>query len=266
MNRREILTASAAAAALEAAGLARADESASPQAPGREYYELRRYGVRIGPQSRITTEYFRDALVPALNRQDIGPVGMFSATIGSSGAFYVLMPARNVEALAVVEARLGGDARYNEAGAPFLTAPAAQPAFERIDSSLLVAFTGWPRLVVPAATLQHKNRVFELRTYESPSDRDYRRKLEMFNSGEYTAFQRAGFWQVFFGEVLVGARRPCLTYMLGFRDLGQREALWRAFFSSPEWKQLTGDKRFSFEDIVSSVNNSILTPLECSQI
>lgn len=266
MNRRELLTASAGVAALEAVRLAEGAEPVSQQGPVREYYELRQYRVRIGPQSRMTADYFRDALVPALNRQDISPVGVFSAAIGGSGAFYVLMPARSVEALAVLEDRLGQDARYNEAGAAFLSAPAAQPAFERIDSSLMVAFTGWPRLKVPAASLEHQKRVFELRTYESPCDRDYRRKVEMFNSGEYAAFQRAGFWQVFFGDVLVGARRPCLTYMLGFSDLAQREALWQAFFSSPEWKQLTGDQRFAFEDIVSNVSNSILTPLECSQI
>jgi len=46
----------------------------------------------------------------------------------------------------------------------------------------------------------------------------------MFNSGEYDVFEKAGFSQVFYGDVLVGSRLPCLTYMLGFTDLTDRTA------------------------------------------
>ena len=215
----------------------RAADPKARQDAGREYYELRQYQVRRGPQTKITSDYFRDALVPALNRLGVKPVGVFSEVIGGLGSsFYVLMPAKNVETLAMVEARLGQDSEYNRAGAPFLTAPAVQPAFERMDSSLMVAFEGWPQLKVPSATAQGRKRVFELRTYESPSDRAYRRKVEMFGAGEYAAFEKAGFWPIFFGDVVAGARRPCLTYMLGFESIGHREEMWRDFFATPNGK------------------------------
>ena len=119
---------------------------------------------------------------------------------------------------------------------------------------------------LPAATAEHKERMFELRTYESPSDQDHRRKVEMFNSGEYDVFEKAGFSQVFYGDVLVGSRLPCLTYMLGFTDLTDRTAKWNAFRETPEWKKLSGSPRYAFESIVSNITNLILSPTTYSQI
>jgi hypothetical protein len=171
-----------------------------------------------------------------------------------------------VETLTTAEARLGQDAEYLKAGAPFLTAPADEPPLIRIESSLMVAFEGWPKLKLPAATMEHKERIFELRTYESPSDQDHRRKVEMFNSGEYDVFEKAGFSQVFYGDVLVGARLPCLTYMLSFTDLTDRTAKWNAFREAPEWKKLSGSPRYAFESIVSNITNLILSPTTYSQI
>src|SRR5256714_8589689 len=120
------------------------------------------------------------------------------------------MAAPSVEPWGTVEAGWGRDAEYLKAGAPFLPSPADQAPFIRIESSLMVAFEGWPKLKLPAATAEHKERMFELRTYESPSDQDHRRKVEMFNSGEDAVFEKAGFFQVFYGALLFGSRLPCL--------------------------------------------------------
>jgi hypothetical protein len=273
MNRRKFLRTSASAAALSAATLGIPERAASKQNPEpakekeRQYYELRQYHVQSGRQQKITDAFLREALVPALNRLGISPVGVFNVEIGvASPCFHVLLPARSVETLATAESRLGQDAEYLKAGAPFLTAPADQPAFLRIESSLMVAFEGWPLLKLPAATTEHKDRVFELRTYESPSDQDHRRKVEMFNSGEYEVFEKAGFWQVFYGDVLVGSRLPCLTYMIGFPSLDERGAKWKAFGSMPEWKKLNTSPRYAFESIVSNITSTILRPTEYSQI
>ena len=121
MDRRQFLTSSLAASAL----------SAGQQAPGgtggagREYYELRRYSLLNGPQRKLADGFFRDALIPALNRLGIRPVGIFSAVIGpESPSLYVLMPGTSVETLVTADFRLEKDAEYLKAGAPFLNAPA----------------------------------------------------------------------------------------------------------------------------------------------
>jgi hypothetical protein len=176
------------------------------------------------------------------------------------------MPSASLETLVTAEFRLEQDAEYLKAGAPFLNAPAKQPAYVRMESSLMLAFEGMPKLTVPRATAEHGARVFELRTYESPTDQDHKRKVEMFNSGEFDIFEKAGFWQVFYGDTVVGSRMPNLTYMIGFPDLAERAKMWKAFGSVPEWKKLSGSARYNFEEIVSNITNVILSPTAYSQI
>jgi hypothetical protein len=135
-----------------------------------------------------------------------------------------------------------------------------------MESSLMVAFEGMPRLRVPPAAAEHGARMFELRTYESPTDQDHLRKVDMFNSGEFDVFEKAGFWQVFYGDTLIGSRLPNLTYMLGFDDLADRNKKWNAFRSAPEWKRLSSSPRYTFEEIVSNVTNVILNPAPYSQV
>jgi hypothetical protein len=149
---------------------------------------------------------------------------------------------------------------------PFWSAPATAPAFIRMESSLLVAFEGHPKLTPPAATAQNGKRIFQLRTYESPSDGDHVRKVEMFHHGEFEIFQKAGFGQVFYGDRLIGPRMPSLTYMLAFTDLADLTAKWDLFRNDPTWKKLSGSPRYSFEQIVSNITNLVLSPAPYSQI
>jgi hypothetical protein len=88
----------------------------------------------------------------------------------------------------------------------------------------------------------------------------------MFNSGEFDVFEKAGFWQVFYGDTVIGWRMPNLTYMIGFPDLVERAKMWKAFGSAPEWKKLSGSPRYNFEEIVSNITNVILSPTAYSQI
>ncbi|MHB1957573.1 MAG: NIPSNAP family protein [Acidobacteriaceae bacterium] len=266
MKRRQFLTSSVAASAFALAGKT-SEAQAAPTASPREYYEMRAYHMQTGPQTKLTDAYVSNALMPALNRLGISPVGAFTLTLGpETPTLYVLLPSTKLDTLATAQLRLAQDATFMQAAAPFWNAPANQPAFVRVESSLMIAFEGWPKLVVPPVTAQHGKRIFQLRTYESPSDQAHVRKVEMFHSGEFEVFQRAGFWPVFYGDVLVGPRLPKLTYMLSYPDLGEMNAKWAAFGADPEWKKLTGSPRFNFEEIVSNITNLVLTPTAYSQI
>lgn len=269
MRRRTFLTSSLVTAALggvPAAGYLQGAQSAS-EGKGRKFYELRRYRLSSGPQRKICDDFFREALVPALNRVGITPVGVFDVTIGpETPSIYVLMPSASLETLVTVETRLAQDAEYLKAGAPFLNAPATEPAFVQMESSLMQAFEKMPGLTLPAATATNGPRVFELRTYQSLSDQDHKRKVEMMQSGEEAIFAKAGFTQVFYGDTLIGSRLPNLTYMLSYESVSEREKHWKAFSTAPEWKALSSEPRYAFESIVSSITNVILTPVPYSQI
>jgi NIPSNAP len=259
------LAASAAAIDVSSSEL-RAGQQASERS-GREYYQLRRYHMQTGPQQKLTSSFVADALIPALNRLGIKPVGAFDLYIGpETPSLYLLLPSTSLETLVNAEFRLARDEEYQRAGAFFLNAPAKEPAYVRVESSLMSAFEGWPKLTLPPVTPQNGSRVFQLRTYESPTDQDHRRKVEMFNSGEFGVFQRAGFWQVFYGDTLIGSHLPNLTYMLSFPDASELNAKWKVFAADAEWKKLRTSERFSFEEIVSNITSLILNPTSYSQI
>ncbi|MGA8767296.1 MAG: NIPSNAP family protein, partial [Candidatus Acidiferrales bacterium] len=214
MNRRKFLATSLASAAVAGAPLsyARGSQEAGAQG-GREYYELRRYHL-LTPQRKLADDYFRGALMPGLNRMGISPVGVFNVSIGPQGpSIYVLMPNTSVETLVTADARLAQDAEYVKAAADFLNAPAKSPAFVRMESSLMQALSGAPKLTIPAATAQHSPRLFELRTYESSTDQDHKAKVAQVNEGEIPIFIKAVFWPVFFSDTLIGGQMPNLTYM-----------------------------------------------------
>ena len=241
----------------------------STSAPGhaREFYLLRRYALQMGPQTALTERYFAEALIPALRRLALGPVGAFKLDFGpETPAYYLLIPGESVAALASLDAELARDEAFLRAGESFWAAPAASPAFMRMDSTLLLAFEGWPKLTVPPSAAMKAKRIFQLHTYESPSHAAHLRKLEMFHGGEFDIFERTGLHPVFFGDTLIGSRMPSLTYMLTFADTHELEANWAAFSNDPAWKKLSALPRFASEAIVSNIGNLLLSPLSCSQL
>jgi hypothetical protein len=264
MDRRKFLAAGAAAAA---ASVAHASQTQTPAARTREYYQLRRYSLRTSPQTGIVQKYFADALIPALSRRGMGPVGAFSLDIGpETPTYYLLIPSTSPESLLTLDLQLSLDSEFQKSAEAFWAAPATAPAFERVDAQLMVAFEGYPKLTPPPTTATKSKRLFQMRTYESPSNRDHVRKVEMFNAGEFDIFKAAGFSNVFFGDTIIGQRMPQLTYMLSFPDLATMDACWKAFRDNPDWKKLSTDQKYAFEPIVSNITNLVLSPLGCSQI
>ncbi len=264
MQRRQFLSASASASALAVAETLRAQ---TPAAPAREFFALRRYTLESGPQTAVTEHYFAQALLPALARLGMDRVGAFRLEIGpETPTFYLLIPGSSLEALGTLDLRLREDAAFLAAAQPFWHAPATAPAFLRVESSLLAAFPGWPRLTPPAASATKAKRIFQLRTYESSSDYDHVLKVKMFHSGEFAIFKNAGFHPLFFGDTLAGPRLPNLTYMLSFADMAELDAQWTLFRNDPAWKKLSSSPEYASEEIVSNITNLILSPLEASAI
>jgi hypothetical protein len=264
LKRRQFLAASLATSAMTLAGEAFAQTA---PARAREFYQIRRYNLMSGPQLKLTESYFSNALIPALGRMGLGPVGALKLDFGEeTPAYYLIIPGPSVDALATLDLKLPEDQSFVEAAAPFWNATAAAPAFQRVEISLLEAFAGWPKLTPPPASATKGKRIFQLRTYESPSNRDHERKVEMFHSGEFEIFVKAGCRPVFFGDTLIGTRMPNLTYMLSFTDAAELDARWDVFRNDPDWKKLQANPRFAFDPIVSNITNLTLSPLECSQI
>ena len=260
MDRREFLAATAAAAVVPIPALERHAQTAP-----RQYIELRRYHLLPGVKQRAFVTFVGDVAIPAMNRAGVGKVGAFTVVYGENApSLLLVLTHQTLESVVALRERLAGDAEYTRAGAAILDAPLSDPAFVRVESSLLRAFASMPTAEPAASAGTAAARICELRTYESHSDRAALNKLKMFDAGEIPIFRRAGLTPVFFGETVVGAKMPSLTYMLTFSDMTARDKAWSAFLKDPEWKTLSTDTQY--RENVSAISDIILQPTSFSQL
>lgn len=256
MERRSFMHASVASA------LAAAATAAEPERTPREHYELRVYSLKPD-KLPLLDQYLSKALLPTLKRYGIGPVGVFVDKGPEQSRVYVLIVYASADQCTSLSARLADDAEYRKLAADYLAATASDPVYSRIESSLLTALDGMPKLARPDAG---KPRLFNLRVYESHNERAGKKKIEMFNKGELAIFRRVGLTPVFFGEAVVGAAMPNLTYLLVFPDDEGRKAAWNRFREDPEWLKLKAIPEYADKEIVSRITNLLLTPAACSEI
>jgi len=265
MKRREFLKTSlvaSAAAATTTASVVRAAEGKSTE---RELYELRLYHLRQGPMLKRFDEFYREVGVPAWNRAGVSTVGVFDVMIGpDQPTKYVLLPFKSLEAMASARERFESDEAVLKSD--FTNVPPTDPAYIRKESSVLLAFTGIPKLEIPPQVAEKKSRIFELRTYEAHSRKANKKKVEMFNVGEVEIFRRCGLRPVFFGESLVGTNLPNLTYMLVFDDMAARDKNWGTFGPDPEWKKLSTTPGYTNAEILTNITSVFLRPTGYSQV
>ncbi|MDB6007057.1 MAG: hypothetical protein JWR15_4044 [Prosthecobacter sp.] len=229
---------------------------------GPEYFEIRKYTLK-GPEKQSVLEaYLKEAAVPALNRLGVSNVGVFlPEKQEGKPVVYVVLRYSALDQLAKSAALLT-DGALQQQGAAYLDAPATDVVYERVESWLTQGISGMPAMAVPAKG----NQVYQLRIYESPTEKTGKKKVEMFNIGELAIFKQSGLNAVFFGETIVGPLMPNLTYMLSFSNTAAKDQAWNTFRVDPEWTKLKTTPGFTDKEIVSRITNIVLVPAAYSQI
>jgi hypothetical protein len=259
MERRELLAALAASVLVES----KSQAAAVPNT----FLELKTWRLHNSAEKQADrlSNYLEHGLTPAVERAGAKLIGVFASVIGQDGPYYVTLT--QYSSLAVMQdvlSKLAAD----EAHLHELQKLSADPGapFVRVESSLLRSFDGLPVPVVPDHAEKRSPRIFELRTYESPSFLALSRKVGMFNHGEMQIFQRLGLRPVFFGETIVGPKQPNLNYMLSYDDMTAHDKLWLDFGADPEWKKLRVTPGLTDPEVVTNISNVILRPLAFSAI
>ena len=230
---------------------------------GNQYYELRIYTTTSDAQRQRVNDYWQNAAIPAYNRMGIQPVGVFTEQEDSAtNNIYVLIPCDSMEIFTAIPAKLAADADYQKAAAEYLSAPKPNPAYDRFESSLLVAFDGMKHISIPPA--DKKPNVFELRTYKSSSEGKGLNKIQMFESGEITVMKEVGLAPIFYGRKVVGSHMPCLVYMTCGVNADEHKKHWSAFGAAPVWKQLQANPQY--KDNMIGMIRVILKRTAASQI
>jgi NIPSNAP len=272
MYRRRFISSTLAApllASLSDSGVAaQTSASQTPSTRSPEFYVWRQYVLRTGTQPRRLGEFLEKAAIPALNRLGMSPVGVFETVAGPlQPSLFVLTPFSSMDVFLGMEEALERDATFGGAAEAYLNATSADPMYIRQELTLLRAFPNVPRLELPAQTAAKAARLFELRTYEGPSEMTHRSKMEMFTKlGELEIFRRVGLTPVFFGRTLVGPRMPSFSYLLVHDSLAAREKSWDAFRTDPAWKTLAATPGYADADIMSNITTWFLRPAAYSQV
>ncbi|MPR34401.1 NIPSNAP family protein [Salmonirosea aquatica] len=209
----------------------------SARPPKKEYYELKIYHVK-GPQMAMMDTYLKNAYIPAAHRAGIKDVGVFKAA-DSDSLLYVLTPLKSLDQLATFSQALEKDKTYQADGKSYIESEFKEPAYQKFETIVLEAFEGAEQHRKPNLTAPMSQRVYELRSYESPSEKRHLNKVDMFiKGGEIGIFNKLGFNPVFFARVIAGSHMPNLMYMTTFEDKASRDAHWKAFGSDPDWNKL----------------------------
>ena len=168
----------------------------------KDFYQIKIYHFKSNEQAAMTDQFLKNVYLPAMHRAGIKNIGVFKPIANDTAVsklIYVLIPFSSPASWMDIAEKLEKDNVYKNDAKSFNEAAADNAPYERMESILLEAFSGQPNLVLP----KDKNieRVFELRSYESPTANLHKKKMAMFNTGgEIEIFNRLGFNPVFYAK------------------------------------------------------------------
>jgi len=228
----------------------------------KEFYELKTYTIKNEEQENRLDDYLENAYLPALKRMGIQQIGVFKVRhtkFKKSDKIYVLIPYQSLAEFESTEKMLALDKTHLSDGADYINAKFENPPYERINSVLMRAFPDMPKMKPSMVEGPRSERVYELRSYESPTEALYKNKVNMFNEGgEVDLFESLGFNAVFYAEVISGDRMPNLMYMTTFPTMEIRDSLWGKFGSSPKWKEISSLEKY--QNNMNKLDSHLLYP------
>jgi hypothetical protein len=235
---------------------------------GQEFYQLKVYRFSTKSQEDRLDKFLKDSYLPALHRTGISKIGVFKPVGGEQDygkKIYVLIPFNSMTQFLNLPGLLEKDREYLNTGKDYIDASFDAPPYDRIESNLMRAFKGMPALKVPNHSTPPGERIYEMRSYESSTEKLYEKKVHMFNEGgEIRLFEKLNFNAVFYGEVLSGNTMPNLIYMTTFPSRAVRDEFWSIFRVDPEWVIMRDLELY--RNTVSKNNTFLLFPTDYSDI
>lgn len=234
----------------------------------KNFYEIKIYHLASDSQMTIVDHYLEVAYLPALHRMGIGKIGVFKPLANDTATdkkIYLLIPFHDLNEVAVLPGKLQKDEKYLNADKAYTQAVYNKPPFSRIESILLQAFDSFPVLKKPVLSGPMTDRIYELRSYEGPTEAIHANKIDMFNKGgEFDIFKRLNFNIVFCAEVISGTHMPNLMYMPTFENMADHDIHWKNFGSDPKWKSLSSLP--GYQNNVSHIDVVFMHPASYSDL
>ncbi len=248
-------------------GARRCSDGASGETAARnQYFLLRWYYMRSGPQVDRTTKFLSGAYLPAAKRAGAKTLGFFSPVIGERSPFILAMAVYpSMSALESSEARMAADKDFQTRGGCLRRH--RRPGVHPNRDGALTRLRWNSRADGAHPTTASAPPAFsKCAPMNLPAKKLAAAKSRCSKTAK-PAFSAASGWRPCFSDrASIGAHLPSLSYMLSYEDLASRDRLWKAFGADPEWQKLRVQPGLSDAEIVSNISNQILRPLNFSEI
>ena len=209
----------------------------------RDYYLIQVYHCTTTKQIENIDAFLKNTFLPYLHKNGIKKIGVFAPLNNDTAAdkkLYVWVPFKNIQKLDELDQKI--EALDPMGNAPIIhleTADASLP-YTRIEKIITRAFKFQPQYATTSTLTKSSSRVYEYRSYESPTDAMHLKKVHMFNEGgEVKLFASLNFNAIFYSKVIAGSSMPNLIYMTSFNNMEDRNAHWKSFGEAPLWKKIS---------------------------
>lgn len=244
--------------------------SVSAKNPKKDIYQIKIYTLKNNEQVAAVDAFLKNAFLPAMHRAGILKIGVFKPITNDTAALkkiYVFIPFTSVDQWQNISGMLDKDVSYQSASKDFTDAAFDHSPFERVESILLEAFDMQPHFNIPSLKNSVSEKIYELRSYESPTEALHTKKVKMFNEGgETEIFKRLGFNAVFYARAISGSRMPNLMYMTSFENMAEHDEHWKAFSNDAEWKKISAMPEYESKISVSHSDKILMHATDYSDI
>jgi hypothetical protein len=214
----------------------------------REFYLIQIYHCSSNQQIQGIDTYLQNTYIPYLHKTGIQKVGVFAPIANDTASdkkLYVWVPMQSLNMLDKLDKALE---QLNPMGKNEIVdlenADSSLP-YNRIERIVTKSFKYQAQFEKNTSLTKSPDRIYEYRSYESPTENAHLRKVHMFNEGgEITLFKRLNFNAIFYSKAIVGDRMPNLIYITSFNNMADRDAHWKAFSASPEWQSISNMPKY----------------------
>jgi hypothetical protein len=227
------------------------------------YFEFYYIHMQNGSQQPRMAKWLETRLLPICQRQGFGPMGFFNVAFGANlPTALIIFTYPSLADMETQWGKLNSDPDYAAAVAEV---EKDEPAFYRTEAMLLRSTPFCPPLApTPAGDPPHK--LYELRIYESPTNRQLGYLHDRFAGGEIDIFHKSGINPILYADTVFGPSQPNMTYLIPFESEAHREKAWAAFNADPDWIKIREESIRHGGDIVRNITTMFLWPTSFSML
>ena len=211
--------------------------------PARDYYLIQVYHCSTAKQIANIDAFLKNTFLPYIHENGIQKVGVFAPLDNDTARdkrLYVWVPFKNIQKLDELDQKIEALDPMGNAAIIHLESADSSLPYTRIEKIITRAFKFQPQYVTKSTLTKSSSRVYEYRSYESPTEAMHLKKVHMFNEGgEVTLFESLNFNAIFYSKVIAGSSMPNLIYMTSFNNIEDRNAHWKSFGEAPLWKKIS---------------------------